>query len=278
MSGRPYARIPGSEPSVTTIIGDMLAKPGLPWAAARETALFAVHHQDEWADLSPDQAVERLRRHHRGVWDSRAAMGTALHAVNEAWCRGAVVDLGDLVVGLIDTERTARMWAGREDEIVSSLDGYVAGLERFWDAWAPSTVRSEYCVRQAGVYVGTADWLADVSGRRLVLDLKTTAQPDAERGVYHDSWALQLAAYRWAPERVEYGDPAAGGPPTEIAGGPNEAADGAAVVLLRGDGEFSFFEVDASREMHQAFMWLANARSRLRALPVPAPILPGVAA
>ena len=267
MSGRPYAHIRGSEPSVTTIIESMLAKPGLTWAAARETAEFAVHHRDEWDGLETDAAVDRLRRHFRGVWDSRAAMGTAAHAVNEAWCRGEEVDLLALVGDMAETNRQARSWAGREEDVVRSLDLYVAGLEAFWSEWSPTTVRSEYVVRQPGIYIGTADWLVDMRGRRVLLDIKTTAKPDG--GIYADSWSLQLSAYRFARERVEFGWE--DGHPVELGAHPNEIPDAAAVIHLRGDGRYALYEMQATLEMHETFLGLAAARARLAALPVPTP-------
>ena len=277
MSGRPYSRIGGTEPSVTTIIGDMLGKPGLPWAAARETALFAVHHRDEWSALGAEDAVDLLRRHHRGVWDSRAAMGTAAHAVNEAWCRGETVDLGAMVQEMAATERQARSWAGREDEVVAALDGYVAGLERFWTDWAPETVAVEYVVRTPGAYIGTADWCAVLDGRPLLLDIKTTAQQEGDKGIYHDSWALQLAAYRFGVEAVTYA-PDDKGRLAEVGTGAVPETAGAAVIHLRGDGDYALLPLEADRAMHETFLNLAAARARLRALPVPAPIRKAVPA
>lgn len=263
---RPYSRMKGSEPSVTTILGAMKAVPALTWGAAKETALFAVHHQDEWTDLTPEDAVDLLRRHHRGVWDSKAANGTALHSVNEAWCEGRTPDLAEIVAHMADTDRNAVSWRGREAEVVKVLGGYVDGLEAFWMAYQPRTVLTEYVVRSPGHYIGTADWCAEIGGRRLLLDIKTTAQHDEEKGVYVDSWAPQLAAYRFAPEIVHFGKDEKGR--NVITGTePNLITDGAAVVHLRGEGHFDLFEIPADEAAHEAFMHMVAAHGWLKSLP-----------
>ncbi len=88
---RPYARKRGGPPSVTTIIGAQ-AKDGLQWGAAKENALFAVHHYDEWCDLDQPEAVDRIRKHFKGVWDGRAALGTLVALI------GIEVLAGDFLI------------------------------------------------------------------------------------------------------------------------------------------------------------------------------------
>lgn len=272
MTGRPYSRIKGSEPSVTTIIGEMTGKPGLSWGASKETALFAVHHQDQWIDLDPVDAVDRLRRHFQGIWDGRASMGTVAHAVNEAWCHGQTVDLSEMVAEMSETERSAKTWRGHEADIVSQLDGYVAGLEKFWHDWQPESIATEYVVRTPGVYIGTTDWLAEIGGRRLLLDIKSTAERDVTKGIYHESWALQLAAYRFAAETVTYGENDKG-KPVELSSEPNHASDGAAVIHLRGDGEYVLYDVAADDNAYIAFIHMAEARKWVKALAAPRPLV-----
>jgi len=84
MAHRPYAKTPGGPPSVTQVLS-ILSAPGLSWGAARETALYAVHHQDQWSGLRTADAVDSLYKHHRGVWDHRALLGTAIHQINAEW-------------------------------------------------------------------------------------------------------------------------------------------------------------------------------------------------
>lgn len=259
---RPYA-VRGSaaarnaEPSVTRGI-NLLEKPGLSWAAARETAMFAVHHRDEWEDLDPAEAVEVLRRHHRGVWDGRAAMGTLVHALNEAYVRGETVDLDAEVRRMAETEHAARGWRGREDEVIAQAVLYADGLDKFWQEWCPTECVSEEVVRTPGLYIGQCDMRCRlIDGRTARLDLKTTAEQDPAKAYYHDSWALQLAAYEHAPEVVIYGADEEGRP-VEIGTEPNPAHDVLAVVHLRGDGDYELLEVDGSDETLRAFVELVH--------------------
>lgn len=275
---RPYSRIRGKrERSVTEIIG-LKSIQGLPWAAARETAMFAVHHQDKWSDLAPDDATEHLRRHFRGVWDSRAAIGTATHAVMEAWFAGETVDLYDIVCDLAQNERTAKTWQGREDEMTTLVTGYVDGLEKWWNDWSPKGGSAEDCVRYPGVYVGQRDrWSVEMGGKTWGLDLKSTAEQDAEKAIYHDSWLLQLSAYDRAPEIVEYGWDDKG-KLAELSTRPNEPVDAHGIIHLRGDGNYSLFEITVTDQSFEAFMALAQLGHWLHAIDkdIPPALVPAV--
>lgn len=254
---RPYAR-QRKWPSVTTC--NVLDK-HLDWAASREAAMFAVHHFDEWHTLDVDGAVDRIRRHFRGVWDSRAAMGTLIHSVNEAWTWGESPDLLALVTAAAQPPNAVRLWQGREGEAVADANRYVNGLERFWLDWQPATVATEEVVRDpdpATGYIGQRDWVADLFGVRWLLDLKTTAQQDEEKGLYPDSWRLQLAAYRGAPEIVLYDTDG-----NETGTHPNYPVDRCGVVLMRGDDKYTFYEVEADvaelarfRELRSMWQWV----------------------
>lgn len=254
---RPYSRIRGKrERSVTEIIG-IKSVGGLPWAAARETAMFAVHHQDEWRDLPDDEAVDRLRTHHRGVWDSRASIGTAVHTVMESWFAGSPVDLAEIVADLAENERTAKTWRGHEAEIVTRLIPYVDGLEQWWTDWSPTGGTSEDCVREPGVYIGQRDrWGVTMDGSTWGLDLKSTAEQDPSKALYLDSWKLQLAAYSRASECVDYGW--VDGKLTEIGTRPNEPVQRHGIVHLRGDGDYTMVEVEITDADYEAFMRLAH--------------------
>lgn len=265
---RPYARLKKPERSVTEIIG-LKAIDGLPWGAANETAAQAVY-STEWRVLNPDDAYNTLRRHFRGVWDSRAAIGTACHAVMEGWFRGESIDLRALVAQMAEHDSAAKSWRGHEDETVRRLTPYIDGLEKWWNEWAPEGGTSEDCIRHPGVYIGQRDrWNVKMAdGRTWGLDLKTTAQQDDSKGVYGDSWALQLAAYRWAPECVTYGfDPK--GKITETGTYPNTTVDATGVVHLRGDGDYTLYEVDSGPAPMEAFMHLAGLNTWLRDLADP---------
>lgn len=243
---RPYAR-QRKYKSVTTLLGAM-GKDGLQHAAAKETAAFAFDGFDEWHRLERETAVDRMRKHFVGLWDGRAAMGTLVHSVNEAWTWGETVDIADLVNEAAEREsRPVRIWQGRERFVVSEVAGYVDGLERFWHDFGPATIATEEVVRDTTCdvpYIGQRDWTADlrVSGEtsRWLLDLKTTANQNEDKGFYWDSWRLQLAAYRLAPEIVLYDDEG-----TETGTAPNYPVDRCGVLHLRGGGHYAFFEVQA---------------------------------
>lgn len=192
-AARPYAR--KRVPSVTTLIG-VMDKPGLSWGAAKETAIFAFEHQDQWSRLDKDEAVERLRKHHRGVWDASARVGTMCHAVAEAWSYGRDWNAPDDL----------------EDELYERMAGYVSGLEAFFADAKPEVIATELVVAgNCGFhgeaefpYTGTADWLCNINGEPWLLDIKTTSNLDESKEFYTREWRLQLAAYRWASEIVHY--------------------------------------------------------------------------
>lgn len=269
---RPYSRIRGKrERSVTEIIG-LKSIGGLPWAAAKETAMFAVLHQDQWMDLAPDEAVDRLRTHHRGVWDSRACIGTATHAVMEAWFKDETVDLKELVADLAANERTAKTWVGHEDEITARLVPYVDGLEKWWNDFTPTGGTAEDCVRTPGVFIGQRDrWGVQMDGSTWGLDLKTTAEQDGAKGLYADSWSLQLAAYARASEIVTYGWDEKG-KLTEISTRPNEPVDRTGIIHLRGDGEYALYEVPVTDRAFESFLSLASVAQWLHSIEKDVPV------
>jgi len=183
VSGRPYAKVAGSEPSVTTIIQASTGKPFLAPSAAKITAEFALADR-KWRTMSADEAVRRMKGHYRQVWAAKAALGTAVHTVNEAWCAGDSTDVA-------------------ETELAPGLAPLLAGLDQFWSLYEPETVATETVVRTPGLYVGSLDWLARIDGRLWLIDLKTTSK-ELGRAIYASTWTLQLAAYGFAAETVTY--------------------------------------------------------------------------
>jgi hypothetical protein len=269
---RPYSMIRGSEPSVTTIL-EMLPKPGLPWGAAKETAMFAVLHPDRWQHLAEAEAVDVLRRHHRGIWDGRAAVGTLVHAVNEAYCDGEVVDLDKLIDQTIDTDRNARTWRDADrDDLTEQVLGYVLGLEKWWDQYRPTDVRSEVVVRCPGLYIGQTDLRCTIDGDDWLLDLKTTNKQDDGSGLYVDSWSLQLAMYGAARETVTYDtvdapDIKRGFRVVEAGTGPWSRPQRYGVIHLRGDEEFTVYELPVTRAVERTAFRLARAYHGWKQIP-----------
>jgi hypothetical protein len=245
---RPYSRIK-SEPSVTTIIGE-LNKPGLDWGASKEAALYAVYSQDEWQQMEQPDAVDRIRRHFKGVWDGRAAMGSIVHAVNDAWIAGQSPNVEALVKEVPSFEKQI-------DEKVAEANRYVDGLERFWNDWSPTEFRSEEVVRTPGQYIGTRDLFGRLRGGTTLLDIKTTAQQDAKKGIYGPEWSLQLAAYNNAREIVTYKRDDKGKVVVDTVTD-NERAEFTRIVHLRGDGNYVLFDVDAGPDQFDAFLGLLH--------------------
>jgi hypothetical protein len=265
-------------PSVTTVLG-VLSKDGLPWAAARETAVYAVHHWDEIARFSQPEQVDKLRRHHRGIWDHRAALGTAVHTVNEHWARGETIDPTALVE---EMQQTTRIWADRSTiELAQELDIMIDGLEKAWQQLNPQTVSAEDVVRYPHPdlgYIGQTDWRAVIDGRTWLIDVKTTGELDPTKAFYYDSWRLQLAAYRYCTETVRYSQPRVHRPyakgVTETGSEPLPPVDGCAVLHVRANGEWSWIPVEAGKAEHDLFLSLRAVWGWLKAEGVK----PGVAA
>ena len=274
---RPYAirstRKTSEEPSVTTVLG-LLDKPGLSWAAAKETALFAVMHPDKWRHLPEAEAVDRLRKHHDGLWKGRAAMGTLIHAANEAFCDGQDFDIEAGIDQLIETE-SPTIWKQMDrDDIVEQALGYILGLEQWWADWQPKVYASESVVRVPHKYIGQADMgmRAHLLGADVLIDVKTTAQQAEDKGIYLDSWTLQTAAYAYADEEVFYDvvedrKLKSGQRVTEVGTGPWPTPDRCAIVHLRGDETYTFFDLPVDRVVHEQFLTLCDLYKWLKSLP-----------
>lgn len=252
---RPYARDPNAPPSVTRIL-DTLGKPGLSWGAARETASYAVHHMAAWCDLPSDRAISILYRHHRGVWDHRALVGSAIHEVNAQWCQGQSVRLLDVVQGIRD--RSVLWQRVPEAELYAELLPMSDGLARWWQKAKPYPLSWEQVVRyrpqglrQGLDYIGTLDWRAEINGKPFILDLKTTGSVKHGSGKYWDQWRLQLSAYRYANEAVVYNSEGREAGTMEV---PEVA--GAGIIHLYRDGVVEFHPVQAGPREHETFLSL----------------------
>jgi hypothetical protein len=249
---RPYARDPNAPPSVTQVVGT-LDKPGLSWGAAKETANYAVHHRDSWTDLPNERAVGILYKHHRGVWDHRALIGSAMHAINASWCQGRAVRVVDIVQ---DMRQHSPLWRRMpEEDIYAELLPMADGLAQFWLDVEPVPLSWEQVVRYRPgnpdlEYIGTLDWRAEVNGQPLILDLKTTGSQRG-KGKYWDQWRLQLAAYRYANESVVYNASGKEAGTMEV-----PEVEGAGVVHLYKDGHVDFDLVKAGPREHEMFLAL----------------------
>lgn len=246
---RPYAKNPNAPPSVTQVIG-CLDKPGLSWGAARETANYAVHHPDKWQSLPTVDAVTTLYRHHRGVWDHRALVGSAIHEINAQWCQGNTVSLKGIVSSI---RERSRLWQRLPAaELYAELLPMADGLADWWRTAKPEPLSWEEVVRYPvpGLdYIGTLDWRASLKGRPFLLDLKTTGSYKYGKNKYWDQWRLQLAAYRYATEAVLYDNE-----DQEKTTVPLPPVAGAAILHLYRDGHTEFHPVKAEAEEHRQFL------------------------
>lgn len=172
-------------PGVTSTTGKAMDKPGLVWAAARETALWCAHHAGALHPETEESWVYEATRAHRTVWDESARRGQRLHVAAQKLVYGHAVPTVDPTTG--------EDWP--EDEIRTA--GQIA---RFMDQWRAAPVAVErpvFHVRDR--WAGTLDLIADLKdGARWLLDYKT-GKPNRNTG--HGAYpkdAIQLAAYRHA--------------------------------------------------------------------------------
>lgn len=235
--GKPVA------PSVTGVLG-LLNKPGLSWGAAKETALFAIHHPDEWQHLDPTDAYHRLRKHHAGVWRDKASRGTAVHALALEWAEG------------------------REVDCPPECDPYLDALERFYVDRSPVWVEVERSVVYNApdlAFGGSFDAIAELDGRRVVLDIKTGQR-------YPVEVTAQLAAYRFAQGMGVY-SPLGG---LESVEPMPVGIEGGVVLYLHEDRTYELLEVPADRQAFDAFLnlrrvwnWLQDMERWVKRHPEP---------
>lgn len=190
--------------SVTTISGS-LAIAGLPWAAAKETALYAVHKKADWMALSPEMAVERLRTWHDRVWALKREVGNITHFIALQWAIGNyTVELDPLLE--FNDKGEPRGWSDEETgEVARRVEGCVDALELFymeqrpiWNYVEQPVIMPSWRYKHGDEYIvddktstgGCFDGdgvLRDYG--HLLLDAKTG-------GRYPDKETLQMAGYQ----------------------------------------------------------------------------------
>lgn len=260
-------------PGVTSIVG-LLDKGGLSWGAAKETALFAVYHKDEWMDLDGDAAYERLRKHHRGVWDAKAEVGNIVHDIALSWSEGREVDVAEMV--RVDDKGRDRKWTGGHEIPFKRVNGCLDALERFYDDHQPVWIAAEQTVISTGTdspsgidptrcYAGSYDVKAKLTdGLTHLIDYKSGAR-------YPIETTLQLSAYEFAPWVGKY---SADGDLEAVEA--NERTDAQDVLYLHDDGTYELLEVPADERAYNEFMglrlkkaWLDDMEKWVKAHPEP---------
>lgn len=163
-------------PSVTTVIGDILAKPGISLYRMEQVAI-AVHNdrwleQEDWITYfsrivkAADEKAERA-----------AEEGTAIHHVIAELLRGREVH--PATHGILATP------IGRD-------------VKEWMDAQGFECERPEHTFANAQLgFAGTADWIGSFNGRPVLLDIKSQEWTvgDKDRPYFYDEYPIQLAGY-----------------------------------------------------------------------------------
>lgn len=173
------ARKLGLFPSVTNVLG-VIAKPGLD-AWKQEQAILAALTLPRTEDEPLDDFARRVLVDMTGEVGRAADIGSAVHAAIEGYARGGwIPEDGDLAALF----EPARRWFDEEVLQVHSVEIAAANLE-----WG---------------YAGRVDLVATLksTGRPTVIDFKTQKVRRDRNGsfkpILHDTWPLQLEAYRRA--------------------------------------------------------------------------------
>lgn len=167
--------------SATTLIKDALGtSPGLVNWAVNTTAEAAYDRIKILREFVEDEdregAVKWLREQRFQKTGAAAARGTDVHKVAEKLHLGEVVEYDD------------------------AIEPYVAQYRQFLEDFKPEFLMAEAPVYSPSVYkyAGTLDGIAVIDGKKVVVDLKTTAHsPDSgkSRPPYPET-SLQLCLYR----------------------------------------------------------------------------------
>lgn len=159
-------------PRVTSILA-CLNKPALVPAAVKATAL----HIQSLVDAGSDIDWIDVKREYRRGWDRKAADGTAVHLAIDAAINGHELDV----------------------ELTPTQEAIMRQFYRWQRGSAPEYLATEVAVfSDTHDYAGTADMIARVGDRTLLIDTKTGL----------DLWpvmGLQLAAYGRAEFMVHSG-------------------------------------------------------------------------
>lgn len=202
---------------VTTLISKGLPKPALVNWAARTAAEYAVDHWDQLEELPISQRVDSIRNAPNASRDAAAVQGTRVHALADRLAHGEKVAVPD------------------------QLAGFVESAVRFLDEWSVKTLLTETSViSRKWQYGGTLDIVAELGGKRWLLDFKTN-----KSGPFGET-AFQLAAYRYADAWIKDGEEQ---PPAEV--------DECGVVWLRQDG-YDLHPFHADHSVFRQFLYIAQ--------------------
>jgi len=241
--GRYYSWKGDSYWSVTTILRNALPPMLSNWAA-QQVADYAVNNSDLLFNLLKRNDPEGAKRLLVGAATARSGKsskrGSAVHAAAEAYSRGEDVPSGDADVA----------------PFVRQFERFV---EDFDPAYHDSEIECQVFNRRHG-YAGTLDAIAEIDGKRWLLDMKTA---DVGKTPYPDV-ALQLCAYR----NAEF----IGRDNKEI---PMPQVDGTAVLHITPE-RYLFIPVNTDEHVFQVFRglhfiftrWLEGASKQVLGQPM----------
>lgn len=235
--------------SVTTILSLGRPKEWMGGWAAKEVALTAEEGIERWGPLALEKWIDLDRElhaatvtHQRYHKNRCPHIPSALGYLKAApWRkRDAARDAGtarhDTLEALAAERPIPDDAPGREQ------------LETWRAGYRPRILESEaQVVNTRDMYAGSLDLIADVYGRRLVIDLKTSKRYDGSGRPKNPDrdWSLQLAAYRYA-EYIFEDDRRWSMPET----------DAAAILWVPSDApdEWMFVEMPAGAREYAAFL------------------------
>jgi hypothetical protein len=204
---------------VTTLIKGGVPIPGLMYWSAKCVAEYVADNPAHVAALYEAERWQMVAALKQTPWDQRdqaAVRGTDVHTLAERLVHGAEVDVPE------------------------ELGGYVQGYVRWLDTWQPVPVLTERSIgNRKHWYAGRFDLIADISGVRWMLDVKTA------KAVYGDN-ALQTDAYRNGEFYVDDDDPDTEHPMPE-------GIERLGVLHVQDDGT-ELVELDSSGEPFQDFL------------------------
>lgn len=231
--------------SVTNAL-NVLSKPALAPAAAKVTAEYCMNQLPRAvkASRNPDareQFLKAAKAEHRTVWESRAGIGTRVHAQAEAHALGRPIGPDEDAEPFVAQYRQWLTDAGvdleRDVEAVEVTvlhrEARYAGTADLW-VW----LRKPFCGQPAGL------WLVD-------LKTSLTSRPSA----FYRDHVLQLAGLRYAQVALAPDDSEHPVPPFV----------GAAILNLRTD-RYGFIPSPSDEAAHATFCHLVEASYYLHGL------------
>ena len=148
-------------PRVTTILNEVAKQQFLsPWMAKLAA---------EYAFANPSSSLDEAKGAATRYTDKAAAKGSTVHSWCEAYANGASINI---------------------ESMPKELKGYAISFINWVDEVKPEFLHTERIIANLTYgYAGTADIIAKVGGRTLIIDIKTG------KNVYDWDYSLQCSAY-----------------------------------------------------------------------------------